>query len=249
MMKRRSVWTYDETLEMLSIMHEQESLKAMNGRPFRRDKAFRLVNEELAQRGYLLRDPKKVEHRWKNLKRKYFEILKDPKLSEADTFLYFDEIDLLMKGETPKQGSIRPQGKYNNPVEESPNLHAHLTIRGGSVDDEVEKSRKELTKPIQQRRQSQRTTKGKSSRYDMEDDLLRSSPMAAGKPAEDIVYRNQRLLIDYQFELYSTAQKESDETFLQMSRQLMDESNDRFNSILYELLPRQTGNSEEDRLK
>lgn len=99
-MKKRNVWTYDETLEMLNIMHEQESLKAMNGRPFRKDKAFRLVNEELAQRGYLLRDPKKIEHRWKNLKKKYFDLLKDPKLAETENFLYFDEIDLLMKGKS-----------------------------------------------------------------------------------------------------------------------------------------------------
>uniref|UniRef100_A0A2M4AX29 Myb/SANT-like DNA-binding domain-containing protein n=1 Tax=Anopheles triannulatus TaxID=58253 RepID=A0A2M4AX29_9DIPT len=238
MKKRRNVWSYAETVEMLHIMHEQESLKAMNGRPFRKDKAFRLVNEELAQRGYLLRDPKKIEHRWKNLKRKYFDLLKNPQNAETDTFQYFDEIDLLMKGKTPRQGAIRPQGKDSKPVEESPDLHAYLSTGNGSVDDEVDQIRKELSQQPSQQRRSQRTTKGKSSRYKMEDDLLWSAPVSAGKPTEDVLYRNQRRLIDYQFELYSRAQKESDETFLQMSRQLMEESNERFSNIIFELLPR-----------
>uniref|UniRef100_A0A2M4BXY2 Myb/SANT-like DNA-binding domain-containing protein n=1 Tax=Anopheles marajoara TaxID=58244 RepID=A0A2M4BXY2_9DIPT len=248
-MKTRNVWTYDETLEMLNIMHEQESLKAMNGRPFRKDKAFRLVNEELAQRGYLLRDPKKIEHRWKNLKRKYFDLLKDPKHSETETFLYFDEIDLLMKGKTPKQDPNRPQSKGGKPMkEESSDLHVYLTNRSASDDEEVEQARTELTRPIQQRR-SQRTTKGKSSRYNADHDLLCSSPTFEGKPTEDMVYRIQRRLIDYQFELYSRAQKESDETFLQISRQLMEESNERFNIELFELFSRQAGSSEERRSK
>ncbi|XP_050086342.1 uncharacterized protein LOC126571661 [Anopheles aquasalis] len=237
-MKTRNVWTYDETLEMLNIMHEQESLKAMNGRPFRKDKAFRLVNEELARRGYLLRDPKKIEHRWKNLKRKYFDLLRDPNLSETDSFLYFDEIDLLMKGKTPKQDAYQPQSKSapDKVIKEEPS--DYLTARSVTGDDEeVERPRKELTRPIQQRR-SLRTTKGKSSRYNMENVLQRSSPSFEGNSTEDLVYRLQTRLMNYQFDLYSTAQRESDETFLDMSRQLMEESNERFNTILDELLSR-----------
>lgn len=122
-------------------------------------------------------------------------------------------------------------------------MHDYLNARSVSGDEEVEQTRKDPARPIQQRR-SQRATKGKSNRYSMDNDLPCSPPTFAVKPTEDMVYRNQRRLIEYQSELYNRAQKESDETFLQMSRQLMEESNEHFNTILFELLPRQAGTSE-----
>lgn len=100
-MTKRNMWSYDETLEMLNIMLRQESLKAMNGRPFRKDKAFRLVYEEMVHRGYSTKDPKQIEYRWKNLKRQYVDLQKDPTLVDTNPFPYYDEIDVLMKGKPP----------------------------------------------------------------------------------------------------------------------------------------------------
>ncbi|XP_035902506.1 trihelix transcription factor GT-3a-like [Anopheles stephensi] len=255
-MTKRNMWSYDETLEMLNVMLEQESLKAMNGRPFRKDKAFRLVCEEMIHRGYNTKDPKQIENRWKNLKKRYTDQQKDPDLAESNPFQFYDEIDMLMKGKPPpptapsssppavtesKLYSLsisRVEPKAGVDIEEEL-AEAEQSIQDDCEDDmaNIEEIDKE-TEPESKSQPAVSSSPRRSRRYRKRPPSYRrdETPKSGLPPYklanEEEAYRNQKKLIDYQFGLYSKAQEESDRKFLNMSRQILDESNRKFQSFL-----------------
>lgn len=264
---KRSLWSYDETLEMLNIMMDQESLKAMNGRPFRKEKAFRLIQEEMAQRGFQQKDAKQIEYRWKNLKKRYIDIQKNPDSGDSALFQYYDEIDLLMNGRSETGGtrvnkpskSAGEISKERDVPSTSPKLapkteqieelsvlspaknDQHDTSIDESFCDDVAMEEEVVEEPAEtsdaSQRRSQRSTKGQNRRYN-EDNLraVQSSSLSTPRVTEDEQYRSQKRLIDYQFGLYSRLQQESDEKFLQMSREMLIQCNVRFETFVSEVL-------------
>uniref|UniRef100_A0A182P9R4 Myb/SANT-like DNA-binding domain-containing protein n=1 Tax=Anopheles epiroticus TaxID=199890 RepID=A0A182P9R4_9DIPT len=249
-MSKRIMWTYDETLEMLNIMLRQESLKAMNGRPFRKEKAFRRIYEELMQRGYKTKDPRQIEHRWKNLKRQYMDAQKDTK--QGKLFLYYDEIDVLMKGKPPSGTSQESKlcELVIAKVEPQPGTFTEEML----IETEVEPLEKEecedsaiageevveetVTEPPPQADAPKIVPKREKRNRKRQNIELPSAYLPTYKTvSEEEVFRNQKRLIDYQFGLYSRAQEESDQKFLAMSRQMMDESNEKFQMFLAKLAP------------
>lgn len=265
---KRSLWSYDETLEMLNIMMDQESLKAMNGRPFRKEKAFRLIQEEMAQRGFLQKDAKQIEYRWKNLKKRYIDIQRNPDGENTASFQYYDEIDLLMNGRSEPGGtrSNKPsisagviskeravastspkEPTKTEPIEELSALSPakndqHDTSIDESFCDDVAMEEEVVEEPADasdaSQRRSQRSTKGQNRRYNADNLGVASSSASLSTPrvTEDEQYRSQKRLIDYQFGLYSRLQQESDEKFLQMSREMLIQCNVRFETFVSEVL-------------
>ncbi|XP_058120475.1 uncharacterized protein LOC131284940 [Anopheles ziemanni] len=263
---KRSLWSYDETLEMLNIMMDQESLKAMNGRPFRKEKAFRLIQEEMAQRGFQQKDAKQIEYRWKNLKKRYIDIQKNPDSGDTPSFQYYDEIDLLMNGRTEAGGTrvtkpSRSAGEITKeravtstspkattkpePMDDSVVSPAKNDQHDTSIDesfcDDVAMEEEVVEEPAEtsdaSQRRSQRSTKGQNPRYNA--DNFRAAPsssLSTPRVTEDEQYRSQKRLIDYQFGLYSRLQQESDEKFLQMSREMLIQCNVRFETFVSEVL-------------
>ncbi|XP_052903334.1 uncharacterized protein LOC128310675 [Anopheles moucheti] len=248
-MAKRNIWTYDETLEMLNIMFEQESLKAMNGRPFRKDKAFRLVCEEMMQRGYNTRDPKQIEYRWKNLKKHYMDLQRDPNLIETNPFQYYDEIDVLIKGKPPATMSklyelsissleLRPNTVEKNVFTKTNSLP---TMQEDSGDDGVRSEENDIKPAIITQSRPVKCSPRRSKRNVKRPTYRRSeTPKTCFPPysitTEKEAYRNQKNLIDYQFGLYSKVQEESDQKFLDMSRQMLDECNEKFQSFVEKLV-------------
>ncbi|XP_049286606.1 uncharacterized protein LOC125765465 [Anopheles funestus] len=249
-MTKRNMWAYDETLEMLNIMLEQESLKAMNGRPFRKDKAFRLVCEEMIQRGYNTKDPKQIENRWKNLKKRYVDLQKNSDLGEINQFQYYDEIDVLMKGKPPATESklyeltiARVESKQNLATEDVLTKTTSSPIPEDSGDDSVRSEENDRKTALDSKPQSAKCIPRRSQRSRKRPTYLSDlseTPKTIVPPCrittEEEAYRNQKKLIDYQFGLYSKAQEESDQKFLNMSRQMLDECNERFQSFLDKLV-------------
>ncbi|XP_053660199.1 uncharacterized protein LOC128709236 [Anopheles marshallii] len=248
-MTKRNMWTYDETLEMLNIMLEQESLKAMNGRPFRKDKAFRLICEEMMQRGYNTKDPKQIEYRWKNLKKHYMELQRDPNLNDTNPFQYYDEIDVLIKGKPPSTMSKLYELSISR-VELKPNKDAEGVFtdtnslptmqedsEGDSVKSEENNTKPAIVAPSPQVKCSPRRSKRsrKPLTYRPNETQITCLPPYS-ITTEQEAYRNQKKLIDYQFGLYSKVQEESDQKFLDMSRQMLDECNERFQSFVEKLV-------------
>lgn len=259
-MTKRNMWSYDETLEMLNIMLEQESLKAMNGRPFRKDKAFRLVCEEMMHRGYNTKDPKQIENRWKNLKKRYTDLQKDPKEGESNAFQFYDEIDVLMKGKPPLPPPLPPSSPPPassstesklyvlsiSRVEEKPNIDAEETFdepedpaQDECEDDPIKSEEIDKETVLESTPQSAPSTPRRSKRYRKRPTLSyrRNEAPKTSLPSyklatEAEAFQNQKKLIDYQFGLYSRAQEESDQKFLNMSRQILDECNQKFQSFL-----------------
>ncbi|XP_052863872.1 uncharacterized protein LOC128270505 [Anopheles cruzii] len=231
-MRKRNIWSYEETVEMLNIMQEQETPKAMNGRPFRKDKAFWLVNVEMVRRGYPNRDSKQIEYRWRNLKRRFVELQKNVNNIDTSTFQYYDEIDLLLKGKSSPEGNPQAMDssetnlvdpKQNEQTEKNPTTEVesqHLQGKGHS------------------QRRSSRKTKGKSRRFNM-DLPTTSSAAQVTKATDNEIYANEKKLITYQFELYNRVQRESDEKFLQMCRQSLEESNEMFRNSISQLFATQ----------
>uniref|UniRef100_A0AAG5CNE6 Myb/SANT-like DNA-binding domain-containing protein n=1 Tax=Anopheles atroparvus TaxID=41427 RepID=A0AAG5CNE6_ANOAO len=248
---KRHLWTYDETLEMLNIMVEQESLKAMNGRPFRKEKAFRLIQEEMVRRGYRSKDAKQIEYRWKNIKKRYVDIQKNPDAEEDATFQYYDEIDLMLNGSSDKSIKTRRTESLALQKVESilPDVEEDLDMQSTvhdeptntsvdetfcedvAMEEEVVEEPAETSEATQRR--SQRSTRGKNRRYNTTNQ--RPAP-SQQKASEDEVYRNHKRLLDYQFGLYSRLQRESDEKFLQMSREMLIQCNVRFETFVTEVL-------------
>uniref|UniRef100_A0A182T002 Myb/SANT-like DNA-binding domain-containing protein n=1 Tax=Anopheles maculatus TaxID=74869 RepID=A0A182T002_9DIPT len=249
-MTKRNMWSYDETLEMLNIMLEQESLKAMNGRPFRKDKAFRLVCEEMMHRGYNTKDPKQIENRWKNLKKRYMDLQKDPEQADSIPFQFYDEIDVLMKGKPPPPSSppVATESKLYalsiSRVEPKPTENAEESLvepeQPIQEDCEEDVKSEEIVKEtiIESKPQCASSIPRRSKRYRKPPTTYRrGEPAKTCLPSyklatEEEAYRNQKKLIDYQFGLYSKAQEESDQKFLNMSRQILDECNKKFQSFL-----------------
>ncbi|XP_058060177.1 uncharacterized protein LOC131210884 [Anopheles bellator] len=230
-MSKRNIWSYEETLEMLNIMQEQETPKAMNGRPFRKDKAFWLVNVEMVRRGYTNRDSRQIEYRWRNLKRGFVEMQKNVNNIDTSTFQYYDEIDLLLKGKSSPEGNPQADSSKTNLVD-------------ATQEEQMEKNPKtdvesEHLQGGHSQRRSLRTTKGKSRRFNKEITPTTSSATQATKPTDNEVYSNEKKLITYQFELYNRMQRESDEKFLQMCRQSLEESNEMFRNSISQLFATQ----------
>uniref|UniRef100_A0A182IP28 Myb/SANT-like DNA-binding domain-containing protein n=1 Tax=Anopheles atroparvus TaxID=41427 RepID=A0A182IP28_ANOAO len=225
---KRHLWTYDETLEMLNIMVEQESLKAMNGRPFRKEKAFRLIQEEMVRRGYRSKDAKQIEYRWKNIKKRYVDIQKNPDAEEDATFQYYDEIDLMLNGSSDKKDLDMQSTVHDEPTNTSVD---ETFCEDVAMEEEVVEEPAETSEATQRR--SQRSTRGKNRRYNTTNQ--RPAP-SQQKASEDEVYRNHKRLLDYQFGLYSRLQRESDEKFLQMSREMLIQCNVRFETFVTEVL-------------
>ncbi|XP_050078015.1 uncharacterized protein LOC126564928 [Anopheles maculipalpis] len=259
-MTKRNLWSYEETLEMLNIMLEQESLKAMNRRPFRKDKAFRLVCEEMVHRGYNTKDPKQIENRWKNLKKRYMDLEKDPKMGESNPFQFYNLIDVLMKGKPPPppplpqsppspQSPAAPKSKLYAlsicRVDQKPRVDAEETFdepeeptQDDCEDDHIKNETIEET-VAESTQHSITSTPRRSKRYRKRPTLSyrRNETPKTSLPTyklatEEEAFRNQKKLIDYQFGLYSKAQEESDQKFLNMSRQMLDECNQKFQCFL-----------------
>ncbi|XP_053670036.1 uncharacterized protein LOC128720389 [Anopheles nili] len=252
-MPKRNKWTTGETLEMLSIMQEQESLKAMNGRPFRKDKAFRFVQEEMVSRGYHYKDPKQIEYRWKNLKRQYTDLQKDPSLAETRSFIYFDEIDQMIRGKTSKP-SVSNYNEIKQMVqrktsevsvdnyEEIDQMIQNKTseISVGNY-DEIDHIMEEKTSEVSvtnyteiDQMMHEKTSEASVSNYDEIDQMMPEKTSIGNTRlielniSKENVLQNQKLLIDYQYSLYSKLHEESDQKFLDMSRQMLEECNERF---------------------
>uniref|UniRef100_A0A182VJX0 Myb/SANT-like DNA-binding domain-containing protein n=1 Tax=Anopheles merus TaxID=30066 RepID=A0A182VJX0_ANOME len=250
-MTKRNMWSYDETLEMLNIMLRQESLKAMNGRPFRKDKAFRLVYEEMVHRGYSTKDPKQIEYRWKNLKRQYVDLQKEPTLVDTNPFPYYDEIDVLMKGKPPAASQTTKLCELViSKVERSSTTEAEEVLLETEMEP-IEQVECEIGTPIASEEVVQETVVKSSPQPQTSQPVpkrLKRSRRRQGElpkaflppyktATEEEVFRNQKKLIDYQFGLYSKAQEESDQKFLAMSRQMLEECNDKFQVFLAKLAP------------
>uniref|UniRef100_A0A182VRK2 Myb/SANT-like DNA-binding domain-containing protein n=1 Tax=Anopheles minimus TaxID=112268 RepID=A0A182VRK2_9DIPT len=248
-MTKRNMWTYEETLEMLNIMLDQESLKAMNGRPFRKDKAFRLVCEEMIQRGFNTKDPKQIENRWKNLKKRYVDLQKNPNLAEIHPFQYYDEIDVLMKGKPPTSepklyelSITRVEPEHNVGTEYVPAKPETPSIQINSGDESAKSEEVSRNPALETTPQPATCSIPRRSKRSRKRPAHRSSetPKPCLPPyritTEQEAYRNHKKLIDYQFGLYNKAQEESDRKFLEMSRQMLNECNEKFQSFLDNLL-------------
>uniref|UniRef100_A0A182NFL6 Myb/SANT-like DNA-binding domain-containing protein n=1 Tax=Anopheles dirus TaxID=7168 RepID=A0A182NFL6_9DIPT len=257
-MAKRNMWTYEETIEMLNIMLEQHSLKAMNGRPFRRDKAFRLVQEEMETRGYHAKDIKQIENRWKNLKKRYMDIQKNPSLATSQPFQYYGQIDLMMAGKPPATEtklwalSISKVSPQQNTSIESTSIEANCSAMEAledmdEYDEELKRDDSAVCEPVTAKspdvpqpstvrsvpKRSKRCKTGGTSRRS---GAYESSSSVHATFTEQDVFHNQKSLIDYQFGLYSRAQEESDKKFLDMTRQMFEECNDRFQSFFEKLM-------------
>uniref|UniRef100_A0A182LVU2 Myb/SANT-like DNA-binding domain-containing protein n=1 Tax=Anopheles culicifacies TaxID=139723 RepID=A0A182LVU2_9DIPT len=249
-MTKRNMWTYEETLEMLNVMLEQESLKAMNGRPFRKDKAFRLVCEEMIQRGYNTKDPKQIENRWKNLKKRYMDLQRDPHLTEIHPFQYFDEIDVMMKGKPSTSESklyelsiTRVEPKQNVDTEDVQTKADTSSMQVDYEDEtviseEINQKHAPQSKPQPAKcdlRRSKRSKKRPAHRLSEAPKSLLPPPPPR-TTTEQEAFQKQKKLIDYQFELFRKAQEESDQKFVDMTRQMLNECNDKFQSFVSNLL-------------
>uniref|UniRef100_A0A182R0R9 Myb/SANT-like DNA-binding domain-containing protein n=1 Tax=Anopheles farauti TaxID=69004 RepID=A0A182R0R9_9DIPT len=256
-MAKRTLWTYEETVEMLNIMHEQESLKAMNGRPYRKHKAFQIVQDEMAMRGYSTKDTKQIEYRWKNLKKRYMDIQKNPGAEAADLFQYYNEIDLIMKGKppatetklyalsitkvSPKQNTATASGSFQEhypAIEKVDVVHEFDDDLTNEDSDDGEPDR-EQTPDVPHSSKvplvTKRTKRGKKGGAFQRSGGANVSSAADITFTERDVFQNQKALIDYQFGLYSKAQEESDKKFLEMSRQIFEQCNERFQTFFEKL--------------
>ena len=67
----RPFWTDAETLDLLEIFMEKNIMKLFDGKRYRNNEIYKMISTELLKRGYVDRDEKQIEYRWKNLKKSY----------------------------------------------------------------------------------------------------------------------------------------------------------------------------------
>ncbi|XP_050088379.1 uncharacterized protein LOC126572789 [Anopheles aquasalis] len=74
-MSRRNVWSGEETMEMLEIIKEKNLMElfTMNSRSMKADcDVYKIIEDEMKQNGFRLKDSCQIYHKWKNLKRAFY---------------------------------------------------------------------------------------------------------------------------------------------------------------------------------
>ncbi|XP_052889794.1 uncharacterized protein LOC128298099 [Anopheles moucheti] len=97
-MARRNVWSGEETMELLEIIKEQNfmNLFATASRGQKDYDVYRLIEEELQKNGFHGKDAGQIYHKWKNLKRAFYQ---SKKLNKGRAICEFAEelADILEK--------------------------------------------------------------------------------------------------------------------------------------------------------
>ncbi|XP_053670168.1 uncharacterized protein LOC128720520 [Anopheles nili] len=74
-MARRNVWSGEETMELLEVIKEHNFMRmfATAGRGQKEHDVYRMIEEEMQKNGFGGKDAGQIYHKWKNLKRAFYQ--------------------------------------------------------------------------------------------------------------------------------------------------------------------------------
>uniref|UniRef100_A0A182JMB8 Myb/SANT-like DNA-binding domain-containing protein n=1 Tax=Anopheles atroparvus TaxID=41427 RepID=A0A182JMB8_ANOAO len=220
-MNRRNLWKYDETMELLFIMKQNNFPSQFSNKHNQNMQIFRLIEKQMTERGYRSKSGEQICVRWKNLKNLYQKVKRSNNKNEQDLFPYYVEMDELIGQQANKFSKAAGRDNDDGTI---------ASERDETVEDGSEKARTS--------RSTVRTRVPKKRRFPYASSAvertvrpvskLEATLASSKQELSDEFYRTQKRLIDYEFNLYMRKEEELIGQLQETTRSMLEEYMDRF---------------------